>query len=132
MSNLLDIGPLELEVLGLLNSFGEQSVSDIQAQLKNLGHDLAYTTVMTVLVRLNKKEMVKRRKEGRQFIYVANSKKSTSVDKIFDKVKKSLFRTEKLKPILSMLANDENDSFTTEELEILKKTVEEKIKKAKR
>jgi predicted transcriptional regulator len=83
MSNKLsDIGPLELKVLGVLNTESHISVSDIQLKLKKQGHDLAYTTVMTVLVRLFNKELVVRQKEGRQFLY-SPAKKNASPLKIF-------------------------------------------------
>jgi len=126
---LLDVGPLELEVLGLLNAASDQSVNQIQIQLKSSGHDLAYTTVMTVLVRLFKKGLVKRKKEGRQFLYSAQQKKETSPFKIFERVKNSLFGTERLKPILSLLDSDED--LTKEELLTLKKAIDEKLKGGK-
>ena len=126
-NKLLDVGPLELEVLGILNTNGEQSVSDIQTHLKNSGHDLAYTTVMTVLVRLFNKNMVTRKKNGRLFLYSAAKKKDSSAQSIFEKVKNSLFRSERLTPILSLLDNE--DDLTREELEELKKAVEQRLKR---
>lgn len=127
MTKLLEVGPLELEVLGLLNSSAEQSVSDIQTHLKKAGHDLAYTTVMTVLVRLHNKGLVVRKKDGRAFLYTAAKKKDSSAVKIFEKVRNSLFRSERLKPILSLL--DGEEELTKEELQELKKAVEEKLKR---
>lgn len=124
-NKLLEVGPLELEVLGILNSAANQSVSDIQSQLKKAGHDLAYTTVMTVLVRLHKKNLVTRSKEGRQFLYSANKKKDFSPQNIFERVKTSLFGSEKLRPILGLLEADEG--LSREELEELKKAVETRL-----
>jgi predicted transcriptional regulator len=46
----------------------DKSVRDVQAEL---GRPAAYTTVMTTLDRLFKKGFVKRRREGRAFIYTA-------------------------------------------------------------
>lgn len=127
MTRLLEVGPLELEVLGLLNSDVEQSVTDIQVGLKRGGHDLAYTTVMTVLVRLHNKGLVARKKEGRLFLYSNAKKKESSASKIFEKVRNSLFRSERLAPILSLLESEEE--LTKEELQSLKKAVEERLKK---
>jgi predicted transcriptional regulator len=124
---LLEIGPLDMEVLGILNAGGEQSVSDIQAALKKSGHDLAYTTVMTVLVRLYNKDLVLRRKESRYFLYSAAKKRDSTPLRIFERVKNSLFQTERLRPILSLL-DSEND-LSREELQELKKAVEEKLKR---
>jgi len=124
---LLEIGPLEMEVLGHLNSGGEQSVGDIQAGLKKFGNELAYTTVMTVLVRLHNKGLVQRRKESRYFLYSAAKRKDSTPFKIFEKVKNSLFRAERLTPILSLL--DSEEDFSKAELEELKRAVEAKLKR---
>jgi predicted transcriptional regulator len=127
-NKLLDVGPLELEVLGILNSIGEQSVTDIQTNLKSSGHNLAYTTVMTVLVRLHNKNLVTRKKQGRLFLYSVAKKKDSSAHSIFEKVKNSLFRAERLTPILSLLSSEED--LTREELEELKKAVEQRLKRS--
>jgi len=126
---LLEVGPLEMKVLGVLNSQSDVSVSEIQGALKAQGHDLAYTTVMTVLVRLHNKNLVVRKKEGRQYLYSAAKKKGYAPMKIFEKVKTSLFGSEKLKPILSLL--DSDDGLSREELEELKRAVEERLKELK-
>lgn len=126
-NHLLEVGPLELQVLGVLNSGSDLSVADIQSSLKSAGHELAYTTVMTVLVRLYNKNLVGRRKEGRQYLYSVAKKKSQSPLKIFEKVKNSLFGSEKLRPILGLLESD--DGLSRDELEALKKAVEEKLRK---
>ncbi len=125
---LADVGPLELKVLGVLNSEANMSVSDIQSMLKKLGHDLAYTTVMTVLVRLFNKNLVVRKKEGRQYLY-SPAKKNASPLKIFEKIKTSLFGNEKLRPILGLLESD--DGLSREELEELKRVVEARLNKRK-
>jgi predicted transcriptional regulator len=60
--------PLELECLKALWSLGEGSVRDVLVALTR-DKNLAYTTVMTILDRLAKKQRVKRRKVGRSFVY---------------------------------------------------------------
>jgi predicted transcriptional regulator len=60
--------PLELQCLAALWSLGEanvQAVRDLLAPAK----PLAYTTVMTMLDRLTRKEVLSRRKVGRSFVY---------------------------------------------------------------
>ncbi len=126
-NELLEVGPLELKVLGVLNSANDLSVTEIQAALKKSGHTLAYTTVMTVLVRLYKKNLVSRKKEGRQFLYAA-AKRGSSPLKIFEKFKTSLFGSENLKPILGLLEAD--DGLSREELKELKRAIEEKLKRS--
>jgi predicted transcriptional regulator len=129
-NNLLEVGPLELEVLGILSAGGEQSVTDIQSRLKESGHDLAYTTVMTVLVRLHNKGLALRRKESRLFLYTQAKKKEASTNRIFERVKNSLFRAERLKPILSLLDGEED--LSKEELQELKKAVDERLHRVKK
>lgn len=129
-NKLLEVGPLEMEVLGVLNLAQDLPVSEIQAQLKRSGHELAYTTVMTVLVRLYKKNLVTRQKSGRQFLYSAVQKKGASPLRIFEKVKTSLFGSERLRPILGLLQSDEG--LSRDELEELKKAVEDQLRKARR
>jgi predicted transcriptional regulator len=126
--NLLDVGPLEMEVLGHLNAGGEHSVGNIQEALKRTGQELAYTTVLTVLVRLHNKGLVQRRKESRYFLYSSTKKKNSSAIKIFERVKNSLFRNEKLKPILSLL--DSEEELSREDLQELKRAVEERLKRS--
>ena len=128
-NKLLEVGPLEMEVLGILNLGSDLAVSEIQESLKRSGHDLAYTTVMTVLVRLYNKSLVTRRKQGRQFLYSATQRRDSSPTKIFEKIKNSLFGSEKLRPILGLLESD--DGLTRVELEELKKAVEAKLKSRK-
>lgn len=59
--------PLELECLKALWGIGEGSVRDVREILVN--RKLAYTTIMTVLDRLEKRGRVSRRKHGRSFLY---------------------------------------------------------------
>ncbi len=127
-NKLSDVGPLELKVLGILNSEANQSVSDIQVLLKQNGHDLAYTTVLTVLVRLFNKEFVVRQREGRLFLY-SPAKKNSSPLKIFERLKISLFGNEKLRPILGLL--DSEEGLTQDELLELKKVVDARLKRKK-
>ncbi len=127
----LEVGPLEMEVLGVLNSSTDElSVGDIQTKLKESGNKLAYTTVMTVLVRLHAKGLAQRRKESRYFLYSATKRKDATPLKIFEKVKNSLFGSEKLKPILSLL--DSEEKLSKEELQELRKAIDEKLQRMKK
>src|ERR1700684_2251836 len=61
--------PLELECLRALWGIGEGTVRDVRHVMVG-NRNLAYTTVMTVLDRLEKRGGVSRRKQGRSFVYV--------------------------------------------------------------
>ncbi len=60
--------PLELECLRTLWTLGEANVRDVREALTPK-RPLAYTTVMTMLDRLARKQAVSRRKVGRSFVY---------------------------------------------------------------
>jgi BlaI family penicillinase repressor len=60
--------PLEMSCLKALWTLGEGNVSEVRA-IVTASKPLAYTTVMTVLDRLAKKNFVTRRKVGRAFVY---------------------------------------------------------------
>jgi predicted transcriptional regulator len=62
----LALGRLERQVLEETWRRGETSVRDI---VNTFNERVAYTTVMTTLDRLYKKGLLKRRKDGRAFIY---------------------------------------------------------------
>ena len=68
--------PLELECLKALWNLGEGSVRDVRQVLVGT-RNLAYTTVMTVLDRLEKRGGVTRRRQGRSYIYVPKVSRET-------------------------------------------------------
>ena len=61
--------PLELECLKALWTLGEGNVKDVR-EILTQNRKLAYTTVMTVLDRLEKRGGVERRKQGRLYVYI--------------------------------------------------------------
>ncbi|WP_321471006.1 BlaI/MecI/CopY family transcriptional regulator [uncultured Paludibaculum sp.] len=60
--------PLELQCLNALWSLGEANVQAVRDLLAP-SRQLAYTTVMTMLDRLTRKQVLSRRKNGRSFVY---------------------------------------------------------------
>ena len=66
------LGPLEQRAMGRLWAHGPQTVGEVLAALNaGGGRPLAYTTVMTILVRLHEKGFATRELEGRHFRYAA-------------------------------------------------------------
>ena len=66
------LGPLEQRVMARLWAAGPQTVGDVLDALNGSSdRRLAYTTVMTILVRLHEKDLVTRVKDGRHFRYTA-------------------------------------------------------------
>ncbi|MFN7685702.1 MAG: BlaI/MecI/CopY family transcriptional regulator [Oligoflexia bacterium] len=119
-----------MKVMGTLDGQGALSVNDVQKLLKKTGNDLAYTTVMTVLVRLEKKGYLSRKKNGRQFLYGLKGTKGKASQNLLEKVRNALFQNERLKPILALLDSDKELSL--DELRELRKQVDERLKQAER
>ncbi len=66
------LGPLEQRVMARLWQSGSQAVGEVMDALNgSADRQLAYTTVMTILVRLHEKGLVTRQKEGRGYRYTA-------------------------------------------------------------
>jgi predicted transcriptional regulator len=68
--SILDLAPLELDCLSVLWPMGEGAVRDIHRALAAT-RPRAYTTVMTIMDRLEQKGIVERRKVGRAYLYRA-------------------------------------------------------------
>lgn len=64
------LGDLEGAVLSALWDGGELATPAVHAQV-GLPRKLAYTTILTVLQRLHKKGLARRREEGRSHVYYA-------------------------------------------------------------
>lgn len=71
---LLLLGSLEREVLDLVCENGGGTVREI---CNHLSRPLAYTTVMTTLDRLYKKDLLHRQKEGRCYLYTPRTVEET-------------------------------------------------------
>ena len=68
--SILDLAPLELECLSVLWPMGEGTVRDVHRAIAH-SRARAYTTIMTIMDRLEQKGIVERRKVGRAYLYRA-------------------------------------------------------------
>ena len=82
--------PLELECLDVLWRLGESNVRTVQEALAGR-RPLAYTTVMTMLERLARKQLVTRRKTGRHFVYTPEVDRDTVRQRALRQLLDSLF-----------------------------------------
>jgi BlaI family penicillinase repressor len=69
--SILDLAPFELDCMNALWPLGEASVKQVQESLM-ARRPRAYTTIMTILDRLEQKGIVTRRKVGRAYLYRAS------------------------------------------------------------
>ena len=64
-----NLGPLERDVMSMMWRLKTASTRDIHRRFMKEGRDLAYTTIMTVMRRLEQKGFLTHVVEGRTFIY---------------------------------------------------------------
>jgi len=68
-SKIHRLGDLQLQIMKVLWEKAEATVTAVHAALS--GRDLAYTTVATMLRKMEERGLVKHRQEGRSFVYRA-------------------------------------------------------------
>jgi BlaI family transcriptional regulator, penicillinase repressor len=66
---LYRLGDLQLQIMKVLWELGPASVAEVQDKLE--GQPLAYTTVATMLRKMEVRQLVRHRQEGRRFLYEA-------------------------------------------------------------
>jgi len=105
-----DLGSAELEVLKVLWDEGPANVRRVMDALHAAGRPVAYTTVQTMLTRLEQKGFVKSNKSGQAFVYraaisrerVSRSRLRKLVDQLYDgaagPLVLHLLRTQRLRP----------------------------------
>jgi BlaI family penicillinase repressor len=69
MPEPVKLGDRELDIMQALWELRQATVSDIHQRLVDSGHQVAYTTVQTMLNRLVGKGLVRHEKKGRAFLY---------------------------------------------------------------
>lgn len=84
-----NLGPLEKEVMDCIWERGDASVGEIQNCLKK-SRKIAYTTVMTIMTRLEKKGFLTRVKKGRFYIYTPRESKSKTAKGVVKNILDSL------------------------------------------
>jgi predicted transcriptional regulator len=126
---MIDLGPLEMQVLGLLDGAEPQSVADLRARV---GKKLAYTTVMTVLARLHKKGLVVRVKDGPRFLYSPGARAPKVKGGIMSRVRQALFPdatgNQRERPLLALV---EEEPLTDGELRELREAIDRRLANAK-
>ncbi len=87
-----ELGPAELEVLKVLWDDGPASVRQVLEALTARGRSVAYTTVQTMLTRLEQKEFARSDKSGPAFVYratitreqISRSRLKKLLDQLYD------------------------------------------------
>lgn len=122
------LGPLEGRVLGLLKADTARSVQDVQSALADEGQELAYTTVMTVLVRLHEKGLVAREREGRRYLYRAGMQAPKVSRGLVASLKRALFPNDARGPLLALL---DDEALSDDDLRALRGKIDERLRQKK-
>ncbi|HSU42157.1 MAG TPA: BlaI/MecI/CopY family transcriptional regulator [Polyangiaceae bacterium] len=120
-----ELGPLEMRVLGLVERRGTASVGDVLAELEREGDALAYTTVMTVLSRLHDKGVIRRRREGRRFVYSLARGSELLKARIVKRLRSALFPGRGTAPLTALLDASE---LSRDDLRELRRWVDARLK----
>jgi len=76
--------PLEAEIMRIVWDRKSVTVREVWLELRSRGKRLAYTTVMTVMVRLHEKGILSRVKEGKGYRYFPNYPRETLLKRFVD------------------------------------------------
>ncbi len=82
---------LQLAVLRVLWTQGAATVQDVQQALAREGRELASTTVATVLSRLEKRNVVRHRQEGRAYTYEPAIEQARVADSMVQRLTQAFF-----------------------------------------
>jgi BlaI family transcriptional regulator, penicillinase repressor len=104
---------LELKIMQVIWRRGESTVSAVQAELEP---PLAYTTVQTMLNILERKGKLKRRLEGRAYIYTARVSKGKVVGQGLRDLIDRMFGGSSEELVMSLLKNGQIDAKKLAEL----------------
>jgi BlaI family penicillinase repressor len=111
----------ELDVMNVLWERGSATVSEVQGELQD---ELAYTTVLTILRRLEDKGHVRHESEGKAHRYVPLVEREAAQDSALQRITQKLFRDS---PQLLMARLLRQGSLTPEQLRELRALVEERL-----
>ena len=118
------LGDLQKAVMEALWSLGDAGVQAVRDRLDR-GNDLAYTTVLSVLQKLEKLGWVRRRREGRSHVYRAARTRDEEGVRSVRKIVEDVFGGDRLR-LFQHLIDDEK--LTADEMNALRDMIARKRK----
>jgi len=116
--DISQLGPLELEVMGVIWRQGPCTVREVIRTLEAKGRDPAYTTVQTVLTRLENRGLLIHNLEGSRYRYSAQVSKREIQEALLDRLLDQMFDGS-VEALLRVLA--ESKRLTRREIEHLRR-----------
>lgn len=109
----LELGDAELEILKVLWDRGPATVRDVLTLLHEQGREVAYTTVLTTLTRLEQKGFVASNKSGMAYVYRAKVSRERVTQARLKEIIEQLFDSTPGSLVLQLM---QTQRFTAEEL----------------
>jgi len=119
------LGDLQLRIMQVLWARKEATVAEVQAALPG-GQDLAYTTMATMLRKMEARGLVRHRPEGRSFLYAASVAEADVSCRMADHLVDRLFEGSLTEAVSHLLSTRE---VSKAELAALEKLIAERRKK---
>jgi BlaI family penicillinase repressor len=126
MARCPDMTPAELRIMKALWQLGKGSVGEVRAELAARGHEVAYTTVMTLLGRLAAKGAVAVDKTREPFVYRAAHRRESVLRERLRAFVRDVFDGQADSLVLRLV---EDESLTREELREIEKRIADKERK---
>ena len=114
----------ELDVMAVLWHRGSATVAEV---LDDLGEDLAYTTVLTMLRGLEAKSAVRHRVEGKAYRYFARIKPTKVGDRSLRRLLDKVYRGSRESLVTQLVADR---SVSRAELKRIRKLIDERLREA--
>jgi predicted transcriptional regulator len=119
------LGNLQLRIMQILWDNGPLTVAEVQEKLS--GDSLAYTTVATMLRKMEQRHLVKHRQDGRRFVYEAHARAADVTRSMADDLVDRLFAGSLADAMSHLLQTREVSS---DELERLEELIEQHKRKS--
>ena len=123
--NSLHPTDLELQILKILWADCPLPVRDIREKLAEAGRDLAHTSVITTLNTMFDKKYVKRKKEGKAFLFTPALTEDDVSDNMLQDLVQRVFNGSPSAVLLRLMESSEIDS---EEVKELRRLFNRKVK----
>jgi predicted transcriptional regulator len=126
MSKCPELTPAELRVMKALWELGPASVAEVRAALAGRGHEVAYTTVMTLLGRLATKQAVVVDKAREPFVYKPAHRRESVLRERLREFVREVFDGKADSLVLRLV---EDESLSRADLQKIEKLISEAEKK---
>ncbi|MCH7917693.1 MAG: BlaI/MecI/CopY family transcriptional regulator [Planctomycetes bacterium] len=110
------LGKLQGAIMEAVWLLGQATVHEVRDHLRKKKKELAYTTVLTALQRLEKAGLLKHRRSGKSHVYYATRTREQAGARSVQRLVKSIFGGDRLLMLQHLLADDPLSKGETAEL----------------